>query len=343
MATSKKGKIQIELGRTLTDYAKMTDSGDNQIFTLGTMWSGKSGYEPDVRPNGIVSGSRVLSTHASNDTITVAGFTAYSKGSLKTVPATTATVSRPATAGYYKIVSVTMASNGTIATVDGTTSATAFSTTRAASGGPPLIPVESSELGQIRLSSSTAAAIDSEEIYQDIGTHAEYYDYPVPEEFNIGKGSYADTAAEKNSHIKFNEALPESHTGNVTKSVWTKYYTPTLTTLSKTVDFTAAEIGISKSSETMYEGSGVSGAIGSMKADSVGDVTFTVFANDGVSDSIIREKGEIVTAKFFPDANKSPYLLSQGMLGIEREFPSDSQNKFSCTIYCEKESIEFTS
>jgi hypothetical protein len=284
----------------------------------------------------------VLSTHASNDTVTVAAFTGYSKGTLNTVTATTATVTRPATAGHYKIVSVTMASNGSVATVDGTTSATAFSETRDASGGPPYIPVESVEIGQVRLSSSTSGAL-SDEIYQDIGTHAEYTDYPLPEEFNIGKGSYSDAAAEKNAHIKFSEALPTSHTGGVTKSVYTKYYTPTLTTLSKVTDFVGSEVGVSKSSETMYEGSGVSGAIGSMKADSIGDASFTLFAGDGLSDSIIREKNDVVTVKFFPDANKAPYLLTQGMLGIDREFPSDAQNKIACTIYCEKESVEFTS
>lgn len=343
MATSQLGKIQIELGRTLTDYTVMTDSGDNQIFTAGTIYSGKSGYAPDVRPNGIVTGQKVLSPHATSNTVTIAGFTAYSKGAMQTVAAASATFSRPGTAGLYKIVSITMASDGSIAKVDGTSSATAFSTTRDANGGPPLIPVDSVEVGQIKLTSSTAAVIVAGDILQDIGDHAEYADYPVPEVSNIGNGSYAAVSAEKNAHIKFNEALPDSHTGSVPKRTYIKYYTPSFTTLAKTADFKPAELGVSKSSETVYEGSGVSGAVGSMKADSVGDVTFAVLANDGITDAIIREKNQTVTVKWYPDANKVPYMLSQGMLGFNRDFPSGTQNKINVTVYCEGQSVEFAS
>lgn len=341
MPTSQKAKVQIELGRTLTDFALMTDAGDRQIFTAGTLWSGKSGYEPDVRPNGIVSGQKLLSTHATNNTVTIAGFTAYSAGVLYTVAATSLALTRPSVSDY-KICSVIMDDSGTIDEVEGT-EGSAFSTTRDAAGGPPLIPVDAVEIGQVKYSSQTAAAITADEIYQDIGDHAEYADYPVPEAFNVGKGSYADTTAEKNAHIKYNVALPASHTGAVAKRTYVKYYTPTLTTLSKTVDFAPAEVGVSKSSETMYEGSGVSGAIGAMKADSVGDVSFVVFANDGITDAIIREKNEIITVKFYPDANKTPYLLTQGMCGLSRAFPAGEQNKITVTVYCEKESVEFSS
>ena len=77
MATSVRGKISIETGQTLVTYAEMTDSGDHQIYSLGTIWSNKSGFEPSVRPDGMVSGRNVLSISAVNDTITIAGFTAY--------------------------------------------------------------------------------------------------------------------------------------------------------------------------------------------------------------------------------------------------------------------------
>ena len=341
MSTSQRGKIQIELGQTLNDFALMVDSGDQQIFTAGLIYSGKDGYEPVVRPNGIVTGQKLLSPHASNDTVTIAAFTAYSKGTLYEVAAASLALTRPST-DDHKICSVTMDEDGNIAQVEGS-EGTGFSETRGVDGGPPLIPADSVELGQVRFSSQSAAVVSATEIYQDIGNHAEYSDYPVPETFNIGKGSYAEKSAEKNAHVKFNEALPLSHTGEVCKRTYIKYYTPSLTTLSSVSDFKAAELGVTKNSETMYEGSGVSGAIGSMKADSVGDVSFVVFANDGVSDAILREKGKAVTVKFFPDANKAPYLLSQGMLGVVRDFPAGTQNKINVTVYCEKESVEFTS
>jgi len=343
MATSQKGKIQIELARTLTNYIAMTDSGDRQIFTAGTIWSGKDGYEPDVRPNGIVSGNNVISTHASDDTVTIAGFTAYSKGTLQTVAATSATVTRPGTASYNQIVSVTMASDGSIATVDGTAATAAFSTTRGADSGPPLISANSVEIGQIRLSSSTAAAIAASEIYQDRGTHAEFYDYPAWEESNLGDGAYADASDQKNSYIKFNEALPASHTASAAKNVYIKYYTPSFSTIAKTADFVPAETSVSKTSESYYEGPGGSGAIGSVKADSVGDATFTMMANDGVTDALLAEKNEVVTVKWYPNANKSPYMLTQGTLQVDRAFPMSGQNKINVTIGCENPSVEFSS
>jgi hypothetical protein len=109
----------------------------------------------------------------------------------------------------------------------------------------------------------------------------------------------------------------------------------------RVADFKAAEVSASKSSETMYEGSGVSGAIGSIKADTVGDCSFVAFADDGITDAIIEQRNQTITVKWFPDANKVPYLLTQGMLTIDREFPSGGQIKINCTIGCEKESVEF--
>ena len=65
--------------------------------------------------------------------------------------------------------------------VAGTEADGAFSETRAAAGGPPLIPVTSVEIGQVRLTaaSDAAALITSDEIFQNVGDHTERYDYPV--------------------------------------------------------------------------------------------------------------------------------------------------------------------
>ena len=342
MTTSQKSKIAVELGRTRVDYAVMTDAGDHRIFTAGDpLWSGKSGYEPDVRPNGIVSGQRLLSTHASNDTVTIAAFTAYSKGQLHEVAATSLAMTRPDTSDF-KICSVIMDDAGAINEVEGT-EGTEFSDTRGAAGGPPLIPVDAVELGQVRFSSQGSAVITADEIYQDVGNHAEYADYPVPETFNIGSGIKAESAAERYAHVKFNEVLPPSHDGGVPKRVYIKYYVPVFTVMPRVSDYKPAALGISKSSVSIYEGSGVSGAIGSMKADSVGDVSFTVYTNDNITDGILREEGEIISVKFWQDANKAPYILSQGMLGVDTDFPTNSPNTLSATVYCEKPSVRYGS
>jgi hypothetical protein len=345
MASSQRGKVQIELGRTLTTYAAMTDSGDHQVFTAGSVWSGKADYEPEVRPNGIVTGRNLLTASSSSDTVSIARFTAYSKGSLQTVTATNATFTRPATADKAVIYSVTMASDGSISVIKGTIGAgTTFSSTRDGAGGPPYIPADSVELGQLRIcAATTSTPISSSEIYQVPGTHQERYDYPDFEFFNIGKGEYADSSSEKNSHVKFNEALSADHTGAAYKKTYVQYYTPSFTTLAKTVDFVPSEVSHSKSSESYYKGAGGSGAIGSVVADSVTDASFTVMAGDALTDAILAEKNDVVTVKWYPDANKDPYLLTQGTLGISRVYPIDAQNKINCTIYCESESAEFAS
>ncbi len=339
MSTSERGKIQVELGRVLTEFTQMTDSGDNRIFTAGTLWSGKSGYEPDIRPNGVVTGSNILSTHANDDTVAVAGFTAYSKGTLHTVAAISIALTRPST-DDHKICSIIMDDTGTIDEVEGT-EGTSFSSTRGEAGGPPLIPVDAVEVGQVKFDSQSSAVISESEIYQDIGQHCERYDYPAFTYDNIGKGKKAATTAEKNAHVKFYEALPAVHTGSVAKAVYIQYYTPTLSTVPNVSDFKAAEVGISKSSTKVYKGDGGSGVIGSVSADSVGDASFTLYANDGITDPIVDEAGEMITVKYFQDANKTPFVLTQGALGIDRKFPAGDNTEISCTLYCEKASVGF--
>ena len=338
MSTSANAKVQIEIGRTLQSFTQMTDGGDRTVFYRASIWSGMSGYEPDVRPNGIITGRNILSTHDDDDTVTVAAFTAYSKGTLQTVSATTATITRPNTAGKSQVVSVTMASDGSIATVEGTIGAdTTFSETRDAAGGPPLIPVNSVEIGQIRTTTSTAAAIASSEIFQVVGTHAERYDYPTWEEYNLGDGDDAETTAQENAYIEFPSALPASHTGPVAKGVYIQYYTPTFGDLSKAMDFVPAENSHSISSTEYYNGTIAS------RSKSLGQGGFTALLNDGIKDTLVANQDEVLTVKFFPDRNKSAYILTQGAIGLGRTFPVNDQNQASVTVSAERKSVNFSS
>ena len=338
MALNDNAKIQIETGRTLTEYAVMTDSGDHTIFTLGTLWSGQSGYTPDVRPNGIVSGRNLITIHDDDDTINIGAFTAYSKGTLQSVSAATDSITRPSTSGRAQVFSVTMASDGSIAIVEGTISDdTTFSSTRGASGGPPLIPVNSVELGQIRTTASTAAAIAAAEIYQVVGTHTERADYPTHEVNNIGDGDQADTSAEKNCHVKFASANPLIHTGSVARYVYTQYYTPQFSDLGRAKDFSPAEETHSVSSEQVY-----GGTVGS-SSKSLGAGGFSAVLADGVTGTLENLKDEICTVKFFPDENKSPYILTQGTIGLSRTFPADNHPQATVTIAAETKSANFTS
>jgi len=337
MSNSERGKIQFESGQSANDYAVMTDSGDHKIYTIsgGTIFSGKSGFEAVVRPNGIVIGRNILSTNTTNDTISVAGFTAYSKGIAYEVSATTLTITRPTE--EYQIYSVAMNDSGVVSIIEGLEHASALTTTRAVSGGPPEIPVDSVEIGQIKVTSSTPAVIDADEIFQTVGTHTERFDFPTWEVNTIGDGDSASVSAKKNSYVEFASELDAIHTGATYKQVYISYYTPIFAEASKALDFVPIENSHSVSSTQYYNGT-----IASVSS-TLGQGKFTALLTDGVTDSLVTNKDEILTIKFYPDRNKTPYILSQGKIGLSRTYPVAGQNKASVTISSEIASADFSS
>lgn len=349
MATSKNAKLEFESGQTVHDYAAMTDSGDHQVHTIsgGTVWSGKSGFIPEVRPNGIVSGRNVLSTHATDDYVTVAAHTVYIGGALYSVTAGSLEITRPGTA-VAKVCSVCIYIDGSTATiveVEGDPSAdTSFSATRGDAGGPPSIPDDYVEIGQVRVTSDSTDAIDDDEIFQVVGTHSERFDYPGWTENNIGDGINAATAAEKNAHIKFDSALPMIHGDTATsaadkyKKVYIRYYSPTFVEAQRAIDFAPVENTHSVTSTQVYGNK----TIGSTSA-SMGQGAFTAMLSDGVTDSLLAEQDEIITVRFYPDKNNDPYVLTQGTLGVKRTFPVADQNQAACTITGETISANFSS
>jgi hypothetical protein len=229
-----------------------------------------------------------------------------------------------------------MASDGSIAEVDGT-QGSAISETRNAAGGPAYIPANSVELGQIRVSSATAAAISSDEVYQVVGSHTERYDYPVWDENNIGDGQSAEASAQKNAYVKFASALSGDHTAGAAKNVYIKYYAPIFSEVSRAFNFRPVENAHSVSSQEYYRGT-----IGAVSS-AIGQGGFTALLNDGLTDAIVAEKDQILTVKFFADENKSPYSLTQGKLGLARTYPTDNQNQAEVTISAEKITAEFAS
>lgn len=338
MSNSSKAKISIETGQTLTAYAAMTDSGDHKLFSLGTIYSGKSSFEPDVRPDGMVAGRKVLSVSAVNDSVTIAGFTAYSKGTLYTVTAVVDTFTRNTGPGKAMVVSITMDCTGALVVIHGEEGAgAAFSETRAAAGGPAYIPVSSVEIGQIRITSSTAGAITAAEIFQVVGTHTERFDFPGWVIDNLGDGIKATLSAKETAYVELSAALPASHTGDTYKNVYLQYSTPIFTELLKTSDFVPADESHSVSSTQYYNGTQGN------TSTSLGAASFTALLTDGISDSIMAEQDEIITTKFWPDRNKAPFILAQGKLGLAETFPVNDQNQVAVTVAAENKSARFLS
>ena len=344
MATSKDAKIQIELSQNYTDFEAMTDSGDNQIFTsTDSVWSGKSGFEPDIRPDGIVSGRDLITAFAgANDKISYAAFTAYIQGVLLTVASgTVATLSRPVTTDTHRKISIILSSDGNVTAENGV-GYTVFSATRGANGGPPLIPADAIELGQVWFDAIASAPVTITEIHQTASSFTEFANYPVYDTNNTGRGTKAETSAQINAFIKFASALPDIHDtdgyGSVgPKNVYIATYAPEFSDLARTKDFVPVRNSISVSSTTVYGGA-VAGA-----STSIGTGSFVAMLGDGVNDAIVRESGEILTVKFFPDENKSAFILTQAACSVAQTFPADNQNQATVTMAAEKESANFSS
>ena len=349
MATAKIAKLERESARTFFDYTAGIDSGDQKIYTVSgkTIFSDKSGYELNVRPDGVVTGRNLLTPGTAADTVNLAGFTAYLVGILKTVSAEAALAMesgavRPAT-DVAKISSVQLAADGTtVEVIPGTdASGVIFSETRGGEGGPPFVVVGSIEVGQIRLTTSASAIITSAEIFQTDGTHVERFDMPawkLPVS-NLGDGNKADAVAQKNAYVELDTAQSVGvHTGDAFKPVYVSGYTPTFTEIGNSVDFKPAQNSHSTSSKQVYNNT-----LGSVSS-SLGQASFTADGlNDGITDALIADEDEILVFRFYPNRNKTPYSLTQGTLGMVTTYPVAEDISVASTISAPKKTVLFSS
>lgn len=336
-------KIQYESGQDLVTFEALTDQGDHKDFRgTAELWSNKSGYAPDIKPNGLVTGGIITpAASGTKEAVDVAALTCYLAGVLTSVSADTDVLAvRPAASpagDHYKKDSITVNSGGTIAVVEGT-AGSAFSTTRGAAGGPPYIPLTSIEIGQVWMSASATAVIASTEIKQVIGTHQERYDFPTWEiqTYNVESGilGYAG--------VVFASALPLIHSAaspiaGAPKAVYAQYYEPSFTDVPKSSDFVPPETTHSSSSKQIYKTTIAS------TSSSLNQGSFTAYLRDGISDGILREKNQILFFKFFQDEdNSTPYLLCQGKFGVSRTFPANDQITAACTVSPETAAVEVT-
>lgn len=328
MPSNTNARLDYESGVTPFAMSALTDSGDHILFTSSAdLFSESDGNAPDIRPNGVLTGGEVIpAISGTNNLVDVASLTCYLAGVETTVVADTdVAITRPATA-VAKICSITVNSSGAIAVVAGTDgSDTNFSETRAAAGGPPLIPTTSIEIAQVRVTSDTAAPIDADEIYQVIGTHLERADFPVY------------TADNTEGTVSFDVALPLIHTGPTAKKVYASYAEPVFTELPFANDFTPAETTHSTTSTQVY------GTTLGAASSSLNQASFTAILRDGITDNILTKKNQNLWFRFFQDKNKLPHILTQGILGVGRVFGASDNPKASCTISPTFPSVDKTS
>jgi hypothetical protein len=327
MATAENALLQYEAGQTAHAMGALTNTGDAKTFgSAAILFSQKSGYAPDIRPNGLITGGAVIpSVTVANNNVDVAALSCYLAGVKTAVAAGTNIVCARAATNVSKIISITITDAGEIAAVPGTDGITAaFSDTRGAAGGPPLIPDGSIEIAQVRYTGNAAAAVTAAAIFQVVGLHQERYDYPI---FEI---DYA------NANINFASALPLIHTGVIPKKVYASYADPIFADISLASDFKAAETANTVSSKQVY------GSTLGSSASSLGQATFTAYLGDGLRDALVGLKNHILWFKFFPDRYKTPYLLTHGKLGITRTFPAGDNIQAACTISAGAASLEVT-
>jgi len=224
------------------------------------------------------------------------------------------TITRPATA-VSKINSITINAAGALAAVAGTDGATtAFSESRGVAGGPPLIPVDSIEIAQVRVTSNTAALITAAQIFQVPGVHVERADFPL---FNSDP---------TRGMVTFNSAFPAIHTGPTAKKVFASYAEPVFAEVALASDFVPPETSYSVSSTQIY-----GTTLGSSSA-TLNQGSFTAYLTNGISDPLVSLKGQELFFRFYPDKYQSEYMLTQGKLGISRTFPAGDQIQAACTI-----------
>ena len=105
---------------------------------------------------------------------------------------------------------------------------------------PPLIPVDSIEIAQVRVTTSAAGAVAASQIYQVVGSHCERADFPL-RTVNYDEGS-----------VTFLDALPEIHTGTVPKKVYASYAEPIFADVALASDFVPPETSHSVTSTQVY-------------------------------------------------------------------------------------------
>ena len=327
MSTAENAKLEYEAGQSAYAMAALTDAGTATVFSsAATMWSGKSGHAPVIRPNGLLTGGAVIpSAAAGNNNVDVAALTCNLAGVVTTVAAAlNNAITRPATA-VSKVNSITVNSSGAIAVVAGTDgSTTAFSETRGAAGGPPLIPVGSIEIAQVRVISNTAAVITAAQVYAVVGAHVEMANYPL---YNV----HYDAGT-----IEFLAALPKIHTGTLPKGVYASYESPLFSEISLASDFKPPETSHSVSSTQIY------GTTLGSTSSTLSQGGFTAYLEDGVTDALVAQKNEMLWFRFYPDRYKTAGLLAQGKLGITRTFPAGDNIQAVCTISATAEAIAFS-
>ncbi|MCP1496217.1 hypothetical protein J2Y86_000924 [Pseudomonas migulae] len=311
--------LQYESGQNSFPMSELDNSGDNKTFqSQADQFSGATGFAPVVMPNGMLTGGQISVGTGSNK-VKVTASTANLAGVKIVVPASELTVTR-ASGGTCITASVTINAAGVYEIVAGL-SGPARSDIRGAAGGPAFIPVDSIEVGQIELNSTAAAPVKDTEIKQSPGLNREVATSPV---YSVDSS---------NGTVSFVSDLKLIHVGGKPKKVFASYAEPIFADVDLASDYQPSEESFSVSSSQHY-----GGTVGTT-SKSLNGASFKAFLNDGISDPLIKLRGQKIWFRFYPDRYTMNYILEQGILGCSRKFPPGAKVEADFTISPEKSSI----
>lgn len=337
MSQADNASVEIENGLVSVANELLTNV-DNQRFTFSEeIVSIRT--TPRIMPNGIVTGTNLVSVGSGNDNVTTAAFTCNISGDLRTVAAdTSVAIVRTIEATPFSKHSVVAYMDGatpTIKVIAGAGHATAHSTVRGANGGPPYIGVDEVEIGQIWTSSHTAAPITASEIHTG-GSYEERANYPTFTYNPIGRGLDATATGEEEAFVKFSAALPLIHTAGVAKKIFADYEGVEFAELTDCDGFSPPTETISSSSTQVYQGTK------SVATRSVDSGTFAQMLDDGVNDLILGASGTKRVFRFKPDKDKTAYILCVGSVSAKPEYPAAGLIKATVNFSSEYPSARFS-
>ena len=315
MPAANNALLQVEFAQNPVAMMALTDSGDHKKFKSNQkFWSKMEGFEPVVLANGIRSGGQITS-EGTNNKVLVAEVELNLNGAIETVAGDDVTIARPA-ADKVKKSSVTVNAAGAFAAVAGIDGDT-FSDTRGANGGPPLIPVDSVEIGQVWFDDDAAAVVAEDEIHQVSNLHKEMASFPFNQiDYYEGSTSFAD-------------ALPLIHTGTIAKAVWASFATPVFGKVDNADAFQPPRQTTTLNSTPTYDG-----ARGS-QSSSLNAGQFTALLEDGIIDPIMSPNvlGKTLWIRFYPNKSiTSRYDVCQGAISVSDQYPSAANITGTFTI-----------
>ncbi len=328
MATAASGVIKRESGQD-AGSGELTAGSDAKNYTSGEeLWSKKSGYAPTVLPNGVISGF-TMTPHASNDTVAYSAGVTNLNGVADTATAAGSqalATARTGSGDAYRIDSLTQVAAGTLIFVTGTAHASALDPTgtRGDAGAPPVIPVDSIELGQVLMTSNVAAVFTATEIKQVPNTNKEMANYPSYEVqyMRVAAGIIGEAG------VEFSSSLPLIHTAGVPKKCYATWHTPEFADITEARNFKPALNSQSSSSEQFY-----GNKTRTSQSISLGDGSFEVgLPEGGITDPVLDVAGEILWYKMFQDSLATEYMLTLGIVEFDYTENVDSYIVASATL-----------